>query len=268
MPPAKFDDEAILNVPVPDLLKLPAILNSFPVNVVAPISIIDVEVDVVVKSPARFTILEPAALEIASSKIEDVPDVVNVPLKVTTVFGEEPLLATLNVVLLDKVTFPVTVNAPTPVFADTVKIPVPLCVNVPVTFSVPAPVLLATFTLPEEVPNKKLPSTVIVLAVAFAPILSVPEPVKEKSPFTPKLKPEPKAQMVLAPPTNIRLLYCLLATLVVNVAIVYVVAAVLEYLSVLPVIVLVAVVGEKVLLISIVPLLAQVLLVLVLLVTL
>lgn len=104
----------------------------------------------------------------------------------------------------------------------------------------------------------KLPSTVIVLAVALLQTLKVPAVVKEKSPATPRLKPEPNCQMVEAPPTKIRLLYCRLATLVVKLPIVNVDAAVLEYLKVLPVIVFVAVVGLKALLMSIVPELAHV----------
>ena len=54
--------------------------------------------------------------------------------------------------------------------------------------------------------NVMLPPTVMVFAVAFEATVNVPAPVTLKFPATPILNPEPKLQVVDAPPTNSRLL--------------------------------------------------------------
>ena len=240
----------VQNVPVPDLVKLPVIAMLFPerveLAVPAPQSTgpdEEVPVAVEIKFPATLITLAVEAVLVASICIRPVLLIERSPPMLTVVLGAVPIFVTRKVPAVpDKFILPVTVKAPTPVLADTVRNPVPLCV--------------------------KLPSTVIVFALALGQTLKVPEPVSEKFPLMPMLKPTPKFQMVEAPPTKMRLLYCLLATLVVKEPIVNVVAAVDEYCSVLPVIVLVAVVGVNPLLMSIVPLLAHVLLPLPVLVTL
>ena len=107
--PLDAEAELVLNFPVPDLEKLPLILNSFPVTVVAPTSTIDVLVLVVVKSVV-WKIPFPLALVLSTDSkfMDDVPEVVVLPVTVTV--AAAPFIVLFNklkIAALEKVAFPV-----------------------------------------------------------------------------------------------------------------------------------------------------------------
>ena len=111
-----------------------------------------------------------------------------------------------------------------------------LCTKFPNKLIVPAKVVeFDRFNVPPSI--VKVPSTFKIPAPAAEPTIRVPA-VKFKLPATPKVIPFCD-QLVVAPPLKIKLLYCLagLVKLVVKTDNVQVVAEVLEYLTVLPVIV-------------------------------
>ena len=196
-----------MKAPVPLFEKLPPMVKALLAKFVpVPKSTLAADVLVVVKLPVTFTAPPPEVLAVFSSEIADVPLMVRLPVMLSVPTTPDVVLEAYNEpeVML---TFPVT---------DMVDVPVPLAIStagtaVLFTFKLPAMVMVP----PDKVDANKCevelkftsPSTVKVFAVAFTATMKVPAPVMFNVPAMPILKPEAKFQVVLAAPTNSRLLY-------------------------------------------------------------